>query len=193
MAYIQLSLFGKTCQERFLQMTGWILEPCWNRSQVPRFQCLLPGSGQTPEWCEGIKLSSDGASWTPDIGEAPHSYREEDASSSWQILEENVSEKYSLSPAGCSKLLRLAAKAGTRPPKEIEFLLLKQGGRYPLSIRSGNGGSGVRQRIRTRKPSAPPSDGQMTLFPLCSPKPQTCSQSGFPEKKQRAASAALRH
>lgn len=35
MAYIQLSLFGKTCQERFLQMTGWILEPCWNRSQVP--------------------------------------------------------------------------------------------------------------------------------------------------------------
>ena len=40
-AGIQLSLFGKTLRERFLQMTGWILQPCSVRSQVPRFQCLL--------------------------------------------------------------------------------------------------------------------------------------------------------
>lgn len=159
----------------------------------PLFQCLLPGSGQMPEWCEVMTLSSDGASWTPDIEEAPCSYREENASSSWQILEESVPEKYSLSPAGCAKLLCLASKAGTPPPKEIEVLLLKQGGTYPSSIHSGSGGFGAPQRNKIRKPSLPLSDVQMTLFPLCSPKPQTCSQSGFPEKRQRDASAALHH
>ena len=46
-AGIQLSLFGKTLRERFLQMTGWILQPCSVRSQVPRFQCLLV-DGHTP-------------------------------------------------------------------------------------------------------------------------------------------------
>ena len=30
-----LSLFGKTSWERFLQMTGWILEPCYPLSQTP--------------------------------------------------------------------------------------------------------------------------------------------------------------
>ena len=39
--YIQLSLFGKTSWERFLQMTGWTLEPFYPPSRTPKFQCLL--------------------------------------------------------------------------------------------------------------------------------------------------------
>src|SRR5690625_7709462 len=53
MEHIQLSLFGKTSWELFHQITGWILRPCLNRSQIPKFQCLLPESGQTLEWSEG--------------------------------------------------------------------------------------------------------------------------------------------
>ena len=58
MVYFQLSLFGKTSWERFLQMTGWILEPSYPRSQPPMFQCLLLEDGQEPEWCEGERLTS---------------------------------------------------------------------------------------------------------------------------------------
>lgn len=75
MANIQLSLFGKTLEERFLQTTGWTLEPCWSRSQIPKFQCLLLEDGQTPEWFEGVKLMCAGDSWTLSIGENPPSQR----------------------------------------------------------------------------------------------------------------------
>ena len=71
MIYIQLSLFGKTSWERFLQMTGWTLEPSYPLSQTPKFQCLLREDGQTPEWCEGERLMCAGGSWTPSIGQAP--------------------------------------------------------------------------------------------------------------------------
>ena len=67
MVGIQLSVFGKTLRERFLQMTGWILQPCSVRSQVPRFQCLLV-DGHTPEWCEGDALIPLGDCWTPVLG-----------------------------------------------------------------------------------------------------------------------------
>src|SRR5690625_5140785 len=50
MEHIQLSLFGKTSWELFHQITGWILKPCWSRSQIPKFQCLLLESGQMLEW-----------------------------------------------------------------------------------------------------------------------------------------------
>lgn len=68
MVGIQLSVFGKTLQERFLQMTGWILQPCSVRSQVPRFQCLLV-DGRTPEWCEGDALIPLGDCWMQYWGE----------------------------------------------------------------------------------------------------------------------------
>ncbi len=133
MAYIQLSLFGKTSWERFLQMTGWILEPCCNHFPTPKFQCLLLEDGLTPVWCEGERLTCAGGSWMPSIGEeAPGLFNEESESSSWQILEDGVPQKYYLSPVQCSRFLRLAERAGTPPPKEIEQLLLKQGGHYPV-------------------------------------------------------------
>ncbi len=58
--YIQLSLFGKTSWERFLQMTGWTLEPSYPPSRTPKFQCLLREDGETPEWCEGERLMCAG-------------------------------------------------------------------------------------------------------------------------------------
>lgn len=86
MEHIQLSLFGKTSWELFHQITGWILRPCLNRSQIPKFQCLLLKSGQALEWSEGMMLVSLGDCWMPNIGEGPHSLEEEDVSFSWQIL-----------------------------------------------------------------------------------------------------------
>src|SRR5699024_12196887 len=100
---------------------------------IPKFQCLLLESGQTLEWSEGMMLMCAGASWMPDIGESPHILKEEDVSSSWQILEENVPEKYYLKPANCNHFLRLAEKASCPPPSPVEVLLKKQGGNTPPS------------------------------------------------------------
>ena len=130
--YIQLSLFGKTSWDRFLQMTGWTMEPSSLPSQTPRFQCLILEDGQTPVWCEGMSLTSAGGLWTPNIGQSP-GWHDGSASSSWPVLEGGVLTKYCLSPAQCSKYLRLAEKAGCPPPRFIEALLLKQGGVYPSS------------------------------------------------------------
>ena len=108
MSYIQLSLFGKTLWDRFQLTTGWILKPCWNHSQTPKFQCLLLENGQLPVWCEGESLISVGESWTPNIGEGPDFVNKEEGCSSWQILEENAAEKYYLSPAKCTHILHQA-------------------------------------------------------------------------------------
>ena len=166
MAYIQLSLFGKTSWERFLQMTGWILEPCLNPSQPAKFQCLLLEDGQMPEWCEGIDLTSHGGLWTPSIGEARRLPSDGEGSLSWRILEGNAPPKYFLSPAICSRILRLAQKVGCPPPPEIEYLLRKQGGRYPSSTPFRIGGCGQLPKDMTRPGLSGVLDGQMTLFLL---------------------------
>ena len=167
-AGIQLSLFGKTLRERFLQMTGWILQPCSVRSQVPRFQCLLV-DGRTPEWCEGDALIPLGDCWTPSIGENPPSHSGASACSSWRILQENVPQKYYLSPAVCSRILRLAVKAGCPPPAEIEYLLLKQGGKYPSCAPSSSGGCGQWQSRAIKKDSARASAETANPSQLCLP------------------------
>ena len=110
MIFIQLSLFGKTSWERFLQMTGWTLEPSYPLSQTPKFQCLLREDGQTPEWCEGDAPISHGGSWTPNTGQGP-GWPDDSASFLWQTLEGGVLPQYCLSPAQCSHFLRLAQRA----------------------------------------------------------------------------------
>ena len=162
---IQLSLFGKTSWERFLQMTGWILEPSYPLSQTPRFQCLLRESGQEPEWCEGERLTSAGGSWTPSIGQAPD-WQDGSVFSSWRILEGSVPEKYFLSPGQCSRFLLLAQRAGCPPPAEIEALLKKQGGVYPSSDPFNVSVCGARQNRGSMTSSEAASDFQLTLFPL---------------------------
>ena len=165
--YIQLSLFGKTSWERFLQMTGWILEPSYPPSQTPKFQCLLREDGETPEWCEGERLMCAGGSWTPSIGQAPEGWREGSEFSSWRILEADVPPTYYLSPVQCSHFLRLAERAGGPPPKEIEHLLLKQGGKYQSSTPFSYSECDVLPRIDTPANSKGVLDGQLTLFPPC--------------------------
>ena len=131
MVGIQLSVFGKTLQERFLQMTGWILQPCSVRSQVPRFQCLLV-DGHTPEWCEGDALIPLGDCWTPSIGENPPSHSGASACSSWRILQASVPEKYYLSPGLCSRFLRLAVRAGCPPPQRGGVPAAQTGRQVPI-------------------------------------------------------------
>ena len=146
MGYIQLSLFGKTSWERFLQMTGWILEPCCNHFPIPKFQCLLLEDGLTPVWCEGEKLTCAGGSWTPSIGESPGLFSEEKESSLWRILEDSVPQKYYLSPAICSRFLRLAQTTGCPPPEPVEYLLIKHTHHPPLS------GTAYAECCKIRKP-----------------------------------------
>ena len=165
MVYFQQSLFGKMSWERFHQMTGWILEPSYLLSQTPMFQCLLLEDGQEPEWCEGERLTSAGGSWTPSIGQAPD-WHDGSVSFLWQTLEDGAPTKYFLSPVQCSHFLRLAERAGGPPPKEIEQLLLKQGGRYQSSTPFSASVCGERQKGRKKRPSETASDYQLTLFPL---------------------------
>ena len=164
--YFQQSLFGKTLWELFHQMTGWILMPSSGLSQTPKFQCLLLGNGQTPEWLEGNAPISPGGSWMPNIGQAP-SWHGGSGSFSWQILEDGDLTKYYLSPGQCSRILALAQKAGCPPPREIEALLLKQGGEYPLSAPFKTSVCGARQSTETGKGLSPALENQLTLFPLC--------------------------
>ena len=149
MVGIQLSVFGKTLRERFLQMTGWILQPCSVRSQVPRFQCLLV-DGRTPEWCEGDALIPLGDCWTPSIGENPPSYSGASACSSWQILQASMPEKYYLSPGLCSRFLRLAVRAASTHHQTV----------FPTAY--ANYGTGRRServlcQLRTRRRTVPNS------------------------------------
>lgn len=161
----QLSLFGKTSWEAFHQATGLILLPYSGHSQTPRFQFLLLEDGPTPEWCEAEGLTSAGGSWTPNIGQAP-GWHDGSVSSSWRILEGGVLTKYCLSPAQCSKFLRLAEKAGCPPPKVIEALLLKQGGEYPSSDPFKCSVCAALRMTDTTSSSETALDSQMTLFPL---------------------------
>ena len=189
---IQLSLSGRTSRELLCQMTGWILQPCSTHSQVPRFQCLIVVSGRTPEWCEGDGLIPLGGSWTPSIGENPLFRSVGGGCSSWRILQENVPQKYYLSPAVCSRILRLAAKAGCPPPAEIEYLLLKQGGRYPSCVPSSSGGCGQWQSRAIKKVSARVSAETANPSQLCLPGEVSPSHSGMREKSRTFLSGILR-
>ena len=151
----QLSLFGRTSWEAFHQAAGLILLPYSGRSQTPRFQFLLLEDGHTPEWCEAEGLN---------FGQAP-GWHDGSVSSSWRILEGGVLTKYCLSPAQCSKFLRLAEKAGCPPPKIIEALLLKQGGEYPSSDPFKCSVCAALRMTDTTSSSGTALDSQMTLFP----------------------------
>ena len=161
----QLSLFGRTSEELWYQMTGWIISPCSAlSSRTPKFQCLPLADGHMPEWCEGDALTWPGGSWTPSIGQGP-GWPGGSGSSSWRILEGGVLEKYCLSPGQCSYLLSLAHRAGCPPPKEIEALLLKQGGVYPSSCPSSPSVCGKPPSGENGPSSKTALERQMTLFP----------------------------
>ena len=95
----------------------------------------------------------------------PGGWQEGSGFLSWPILEGGVLPKYFLSPVQCSHFLRLAERAGTPPPKEIERLLLKQGGEYQSSDPFSASVCGAQQKGRKGRPSETASVYQLTLFP----------------------------
>ena len=99
------------------------LRLCCNRSQRPKFQCLILDGGQTPEWYEAEALISLGACTTPNISE-----RHSGAGVSFlsQILEANAAEKYSLSPKACQGILRRAERRGKDLPLILKAALEQQ-------------------------------------------------------------------
>lgn len=120
MVNIQLSLFGRTYPVLFHQQTEQILEPCLKKSQKPVFQCLQVAGGQPQEWLEGERLTQLGECLTLNFGEYPNVERESTLS---EILEDNVPEKYSLSPKACLGILRRAKAKGRKLPENLRVTL----------------------------------------------------------------------
>lgn len=120
MENIQLSLFGRTYPELFQVTTERILEPCLKKSQTPIFQCLQVANGQPQEWLEGERLTPLGESLMLNIGEYPSVENESTLS---EILEDNVPEKYYLSPKACLGILRRAKNKGRKLPDNLRIAL----------------------------------------------------------------------
>ena len=120
MVNIQLSLFGRTYPVLFHQQTEQILEPCLKKSQKPIFQCLQVAGGQPQEWLEGERLTQLGECLTLNFGEYPNVERESTLS---EILEDNVPEKYSLSPKACLGILRRAKNKNGKLPDNLRIAL----------------------------------------------------------------------
>ena len=99
------------------------LRLCCNRSQRPKFQCLILDGGQTPGWYEGSELISLGACTTPNISE-----RHSGAGACFlsAILQEEVPEKYSLSPKACAGILRRAERRGKELPPLLKAALIQR-------------------------------------------------------------------
>ena len=120
MENIQLSLFGRMYSELFQVTTERILEPCLKKSQTPIFQCLQVENGQPQEWLEGERLTPLGESLMLNIGEYPSVENESTLS---EILEDNVPEKYYLSPKACLGILRRAKNKGRKLPDNLRIAL----------------------------------------------------------------------
>ena len=120
MENIQLSLFGRMYPELFQVTTERILEPCLKKSQTPIFQCLQVANGQPQEWLEGGRLTQLGESLMLNIGEYPSVENESTLS---EILEDNVPEKYYLSPKACLGILRRAKNKGRKLPGNLRIAL----------------------------------------------------------------------
>ena len=117
---IQLSLFGRTYPELFQVTAERILEPCLKKSQTPIFQCLQVANGQPQEWLEGGRLTQLGESLMLNIGEYPNVENESTLS---EILEDNVPEKYYVSPKSCLGILRRAKSKGRKLPDNLRIAL----------------------------------------------------------------------
>ena len=123
MVGIQLSLFGKTCQEVYHQMTGLTLQPCCDASQMPTFNCLILSDGLEREWCEADAVILPGGYSTLNIGESPNVAVESSLS---QILEGSVPDKYFLSATACAGILRRAERRGKKLPDMLRVALERQ-------------------------------------------------------------------
>ena len=163
--YIQLSFYGRTSLELCCRAINATILPYCAPLRAPKFQCLLLDTGQTPEWCEGDGVIWHGVSWTRSIGRGP-GWPAGNESLLWQILQDSVPQKYYLTPGQCTRILRLAARAGCPPPKIIESLLLKQGGRYPSFCPFTDSKCEERPQTRTGGNSFRALENEQMCFPL---------------------------
>lgn len=113
---IQLSLFGKTCQERSAPTEEKISGPCWKNlpawnNQTLQFLDLRVGGadGARPEQSPETDGAWLGDSLTLNIGESPSVANESLLS---QILEVDVPLKYFLSARACRGILTRALRRG---------------------------------------------------------------------------------
>ena len=115
--------YGRMSPAHFHPPEGVILKPCLRRSQRAKFQCLAPGSGRMPGWCEAEELNLLGACTIPNIS-GRHSGA--GACSLSGILEEDVPGKYFLSPKACAGILKRAELLGRALPPLLEETLKRQ-------------------------------------------------------------------
>ena len=125
MADIPGSRCSRMCPALYRPQEDLTLRLCSNRSQRPKFQCLVLDDGQTPEWYEAEALISLGACTTPNI-----SAQLSGAAACFlsAILEEQAPEKYSLSPKACAGILRRAERRGKDLPPLLKAALMQQAG-----------------------------------------------------------------
>ena len=135
MEYIQLSLFGKTYPEHSVQTKEKILEPSLKNSAklkmvTPLFLNLQKTSGQELGQFWEMGIPSLGERSTLNTGEFPN---EENVSTLSQILEENVPEKYFLSPKACLGILNRAKRRGKELPDQLREALERQADLTPTT------------------------------------------------------------
>lgn len=171
MECIQLSLFGKTCQERSAPTEEKISGPCWKNlpawnNQTLQFLDLRVGGAdgakpeQSPE-TDGLWL---GDSSMLNIGEFPNAERE--SLLSW-ILEDNVPQKYYLSARACQGILTRASRRGKALPDILRQALMDViggGNSYTLKIRNGCAGGGKGALVQTEKSATLSTLQDQTLF-----------------------------
>ncbi len=124
--FIQLSLFGKTCQEHSAATEEKTSELCWKNLQESgklMFQSLdlRTESGQRQDLSQEMDGVLRGELSTLNFGECPSVAVE--SRLSW-ILEENVPEKYYLSVPGCQGILTRASRRGKALPEILHTALL---------------------------------------------------------------------
>lgn len=128
MGCIQLSLFGKTCQERSVQTEEKTSAPCWKNlpawnNETLQFLDLRGGAdGAKPEQSPETDGLWHGDSLTLNIGEFP---KEESVSLLSQILEVNVPQKYYLSARACQGIMTRASRRGKKLPELLQMALLE--------------------------------------------------------------------
>ena len=95
------------------------------KSDRPKFQHLMAGSGQTQGWLNAMSVKSHGASLTLNIGECPNAAVESFLSRILQPMTD-VPEKYYLSTKACRGILRRAQERGKELPEELRIALERQ-------------------------------------------------------------------
>lgn len=121
---IQLSLFGKTCQEHSPQ-TRETTSDASSKSSLKfagtaQYLDLTKASGNQPERSWVTVTASRGGSSTRNTGECPSVARE---STLWQILQADEPEKYYLSARACKGILQRAERRGKALPPMLREAL----------------------------------------------------------------------